>query len=350
MNVIPRSLLLVTRYLLLILSLAACTKQEPIYQEQLLALGTLVNITFWDVDNELSQQASAQLAEDFDHLYTTWHAWQPSDLTRINERLASGTAFTVDPALLPLMTRARELSLAGDSLFNPAIGKLIGIWGFHSDEPQGPPPSLETIAALVAQHPSMADLHIEGNTLQSSNSTLQLDFGAIGKGYAADLAIAHLRKLGIHNAIVAVSGDIHVIGKRGKRPWRIGIRNPRGAGIIASVEMHEDEGISTSGDYERYFEYQGKRYHHLIDPRSGYPASGTISVTVLHADSTTADAASTALFVAGPKNWERVARAMGVQQIMLIDSTGTVHLTPALAARIRFEIKPAPKVEISNPL
>ena len=114
--------------------------------------------------------------------------------------------------------------------------------------------------------------------------------------------------------------------------------------------MQGDESIVTSGDYERYFEYQGKRYAHILDPRSGYPATGARSITVLHGNATVADAASTALMVAGKTEWRQVARAMGIQQVMRIERDGTVQMTPALAKRLRFEINPAPKVEIVEPL
>lgn len=333
------------------LCLGACNKPpEPLYQEQIVALGALVDITIWGVDPALAQQASAKISADFKRFHTTWHAWHPSELTRINEHLASAARSPIDPLLTPLISRASELSRASSGLFNPAIGKLIALWGFHSDEAQGPPPAPKAIATLVAHQPNMTDLHIEGNTLRSTNPALQLDFGAIGQGYAVDSAIAQLRKLGIHNAMINASGDIRVIGKRGVRAWRIGIRDPRGPGIIASLEMQGDESIVTSGTYERYFDYQGKRYHHIIDPRNGYPARGAVSVTVLHDNATTADAASTALLVAGPREWHKIARAMGVKHVMLIDEAGTVHINPALAARLHFETKVAPKVELSAPL
>lgn len=351
--------------LFLITALVGCTaQQEPVYQDQILALGALVDITLWDVEPELAARASAQLHTDFNTVHTTWHAWaapahpcahngtcasctaQPRTLAEINERLTCATAFAVDPALLPLITRADQLARASGELFNPAIGKLIAAWGFHSDEPLPPPPSADSVTNLVAQSPSMDDLHITGNTLQSSNPAMQLDFGAIAQGYAVDLAIQHLRELGIHNAIVNASGDIRVIGKRGARAWRIGIRNPRGPGIIASIDMEGDESIVTSGTYERYFEYQGTRYHHIIDPRSGYPASGLVSVTVLHTDTTTADAASTALLVAGLEDWGKTARALHIKDVMLVDQTGKVIMTPELAKRIHFEITPAPQIEI----
>lgn len=283
-------------------------------------------------------------------MHTTWHAWQTSPLTRLNETLQSGATANVDTGMMALIAAAKELSANSGGLFNPAIGKLIASWGFHSDEPHGPPPDANTIAALVAAQPSMDALQIEGLTLKSNNPAVQLDFGAIGQGYAVDAAIARLRKLGIHNAIVNASGDIRVIGTHGGRPWRIGIRDPRGSGIIASIEMQGDESIVTSGSYERYYDYQGNRYHHIIDPRSGYPARDVTSVTVVHPDATTADAASTALLAAGLKNWRKTARDMGVTQVMLIDEQGIVHMDPLLAQRIRFEVTPPPKVEIGAAL
>ena len=344
---IKTTLLLATCYLLLL----SCSKQEsPLYQEQILALGALVDISIWGAEPELARRASNAIAEDFNRIHTTWHAWEASPLTRINETIRSGAAANVDAEMIALIAEAKELSAKSGGLFNPAVGKLIASWGFHSDEPHGPPPDAKTIETLVAAHPSMDALQIEGHTLKSNNPAVQLDFGAIGQGYAVDVAIAHLRKLGIRNAIVNASGDIRVIGKHGGRPWRIGIRDPRGSGIIASIEMQGDESIVTSGSYERFYDYQGKRYHHIIDPRSGYPARGVTSVTVLHSDATTADAASTALLAAGLKGWQKTARDMGVKQVMMIDEQGIVHMDPALTKRIHFEVTPPPKVEIVSAL
>jgi thiamine biosynthesis lipoprotein len=297
-----------------------------------------------------ARRAADAVTADFHHFHATWHAWQDSALTRINAQLATGQAFSVEPEMIPLLERARALSRASDYLFNPAIGQLFARWGLQSDEPKGPPPDPAVIDALVAQHPTLNDVVIEGNQLRGTNPAAQLDVGAIGQGYAVDVAIAHLRTLGVENAIVNASGDIRVIGKHGTRPWRIGIRNPRGNGIFASIELQGDESIVTSGTYERYFEYGGKRYHHVLDPRTGYPAQGTLSVTVLAHDATTADAASTALLVAGAHDWQRIARAMGVKHVMLIDAQGTAHIDPALTKRIRFEIDPAPEIVISAAL
>jgi thiamine biosynthesis lipoprotein len=195
----------------------------------------------------------------------------------------------------------------------------------------------------------MDDLVFDGDQVRSLNPVLQLDMGGSHKGYAVDKAIEALRALGIHNAIVNAGGGLHAIGAHGDRPWRVGIRHPAQPGIIASLEMRADESVHTSGNYERYFDYQGKRYHHILDPRTGYPAEGVLSVTVVHPNGTVADAADDALFVAGLQGWREIARRMGITQVMLIDADMTVHMTPQMAERIRMEIDPPPKIIVENP-
>jgi len=270
---------------------------------------------------------------------------------RINGLLQTGIPFSVAPSTLPLIQRAQELSVASNGLFNPAIGKLIKLWGFQDDIRENEiPPDNDKILELVNQHPAMSDIIINGITLQGKNPAVSLDFGAFAKGYGVDVGIKHLRDLGIHNAIINAGGDLRAIGKRGHRPWRIGIRDPRKEGVIASIDMGEDESIFTSGDYERFFEYEGKRYHHIIDPRTGYPAEHTRSVTVIHTNGAEADAAATALFVAGPKEWHTIAKALNIKYVMLIDNNGVVHMNPAMAKRIQFEVTPVPEIHLSPPL
>lgn len=326
-----------------ILTLSACNREDPVQHAQFLAFGTLIEITTYGVDTATAQQAGTAIEQDFLHMDRDWHAWHSSALTALNARLAQDQPATVDAALLDLITRSRKLSLASDGLFNPALGQLFGLWGFHSDEPAGPPPPEQKIKELLGTLPTMADLHITADSVRSDNPQARLDFGAIAKGYAAQLAIEHLQGLGVRNAIVAAAGDLHVLGSHGDRPWHVGIRHPRAPGIIASVDLKSGESISTSGDYERYFTFQDKRYHHLLDPRTGYPAQGTASVTVIANDGANADAAATALFIAGAHDWPRIARAMGVDQVMRIDAQGAVQLTPAMAARLHFETTPAPR-------
>lgn len=332
------------------LLITACGRDETsLHKARLVAFGTLVDISTWGVDDDKAEQAIAAVESSFNDINHTWHAWHPSILTQINAQLAKGEQVELDTDKIVLFNKAIRLSDTSGQLFNPAIGKLIALWGFNQDDrPQGPPPGSDAINALVAQHPTMDDLIIDGTTLKSRNPAVHIDFGGFAKGYAVDQAIDILRSHGISNAIVNAGGDLRAIGKHGDRPWHIGIRHPRESGIIASVETTSDESVFTSGTYERFFEYQGVHYHHIIDPRTGYPAKNTLSVTVIYNDAATADAAATALVVAGPQLWQKVAARMGITQVMLIDDEMTVYMTPAMANRIHFEIDPPPKVIIGD--
>jgi thiamine biosynthesis lipoprotein len=326
----------------------ACSQQEPpLFQETVLSFGTLVEVTMYGVEEDKAISAYNAILDDLNYMHNTWHAWQPNALSRINNLLQTGGKFSLAPSVLPLIIEARTLSEQSHGLFNPAIGKLVKLWGFHTDfYDEALPPDDADIQALLDAAPSMQDIHIEGLNMSGSNPQLQLDFGAFAKGYAVDIVIEHLREFGIENALINAGGDLRAIGNRGDRPWHIGIRNPEGKGVIASLEISGDESVFTSGNYERFYEYEGKRYHHILDPRTGYPAQGARSVTVLHDNGAIADAAATALFVAGPDKWPEIARDMGIQYVMLIADDGRVQMTPGMQARIRFEIEPAPQPEI----
>ena len=328
-----------------------CTPQdEPVYHDQFFAFGTLIDLTLYDVDPDTATRTSGKLEELFKRMHSDWHAWHPGLLQQTNAQLATLKSFTADPAILPLILEANRLSDISSGLFNPAIGRLVALWGFHSDDlPQGPPPDADAIRALVAQAPSASDVRIYDNRVTNRNPAVQYDLGAFAKGYAIDRGIELLQKSGIHNAILNAGGDLRIIGRHGDRPWRIGIRQPRQPGVLAAIELSGDESVFTSGDYERYYEFDGKRYHHIIDPRSGYPAGETISVTVIHSDAATADAAATALFVAGPQLWADIARQMGIHYVMLIDREGIVYMNPAMQSRVVFETQPN-RIVLSDPL
>ncbi|HYQ72947.1 MAG TPA: FAD:protein FMN transferase [Gammaproteobacteria bacterium] len=318
--------------------IAGCAEPPADYHQSLYIFGTLVDITVHGVPEAQAAAAIAGVDEDFQRMHREWHAWKPGgELVELNRHLAAGESTTASDFLLPLLQQARTLSLQSDGLFNPAIGGLISLWGFHSDEPPpGPPPPDADIESLLARKPDMADLVIEGNRVSGDNTAIQLDLGGFAKGYALNLAIARLHSSGVDNAIVNAGGDLCVSGRHGDRPWQIGIRHPQGEGVIAALAVADGECVLTSGNYERYREYEEVRYAHIIDPRTGWPVRHVASVTVIHADGAVADAAATALTVAGPEAWQRIAQRMGLVYVMLVDENGTVYLTPAMAERVRF--------------
>ena len=342
-----------TRFLILLaVMLAGCTQSAPevhVHKREFFAFGTLVNMSIVGVDEATAQKAFDLAREDFELMHTSWHPWQPGSLARTNSLMPLGAPFSVGPSVKPLILEATRLYEQTGGLFNPAIGGFVKLWGFHEDEmPKGPPPADAEIQGLLAKKPAMTDLRITDFTLENSNPAVLLDFGAFAKGYGIDGVVDHLRRMGIENAIVNAGGDLRAIGSKAGKPWVIGIRNPRGAGVFASVEISGDESVFTSGDYERFYEYEGKRYHHIIDPRTGYPARGTTSVTVIHKQAAVADAASTALFVAGPAEWQSVANKMGVQYVMRVDDQGIVYVTPAMRDRIQFLVSPAPELRLGG--
>lgn len=317
-------------------TLAACDRQN-LHRYQSFAFGTLIEIKIRNSDSSLADQASARLFNDFDSMHKDWHAWEPGKLTQTSDLLVKAEWFTADDSVLELIKLAQQYSQLTDGLFNPVIGKLIHAWGFQGAEQPEIPPSQEKIDKLLTDLPGANDIEIDGSMMRGHNDQISLDLGAIAKGYAVAAGIQKLRAKGIQNALINAGGDLCGIGNQGERSWRIGIRNPSAEGIMASIELNNDECVFTSGDYERFFTHDGKRYHHIIDPRNGYPADKAVSVTVLHNNGAIADAASTALFIAGPNGWQEIAAKMGVSDIMMIDRQGRIIMTPSMQKRIKLE-------------
>lgn len=170
---------------------------------------------------------------------------------------------------------------------------------------------------------------------------MRLDFGGFAKGYSVGTATQPIEKQSINNFIVNAGDDRCVRGKHGQRPWRIGIRDPRDSGVLASIELTGAACAFTSGDDQRYFKFGDKRYHHKLDPGTGYPAQRTRSATVIDHDPVLADAAATALFVAGPEPWKKIARSMAVNDVLLLDNADVAYVTPDLASQLSCVQKPA---------
>lgn len=331
--------------------LAACSRPQE-YHEKIYVFGTIVEVTLWDVSERKAQQSFRELNTRFQQMHQDWHAWEKGPLTDLNQAIAEGRSFKIDPSLIPLLEKSKEACERSGCLFNPAIGHLIGEWGFHSSErPVGAIPSREKITQLVQQNPSMLDIEIKDGVVSSRNSAVAIDLGGIAKGYAVGLGMQWLREAGVRNAIINAGGGLGVIGSHGDRPWRVGIRHPQGQGVLASLEVRDNEQVHTSGNYERFREEQGIRYSHIIDPRTGWPVEGVTSATVIESDGSIADAAATAMVVAGVSEWHQVAKRMGIRYVMLVDEAGTVYMNPRMAERVQFSAdSPKPRVVLSEEL
>ncbi len=324
-----------------VLSLSGCQQQavEPqINKETVLAFGTFVEVTLVDLNEKDSQIIFDRIQQDLTYMHTAYHPWKAGPTGRLNQLLGATGTFSTGPDSLSLLSISKQLSEQSQGLFNPAMGKLVALWGYHEElPPEGPPPAHNDIQQWLDQKPSMDDISIKGVRVTNQNPAVKLDFGAVAKGYALNAIMKNIQRMGVKHAVVNTGGDLKVLGQKGNQPWHIGIRDPRSDGIIASIDAKDGEAIFTSGDYERSYQHEGKRYHHILDPRTGYPATSMRSVTIIHKDAARADAAATALFVAGPKQWMQIAKSMQIELAMLIDAKGHIQLTPQMQHRVQFE-------------
>ena len=340
-----RSLLLATLALATVAWLALRTppgaESDPhLLRREFMLMGTLATVSL-DLDERMPATRAEAALDDLQQFLSAFaQRWSMRDgeLARLNQQLAGGNAITVPDDMQTLFAEAQRAQTQSAGRFDVRIGALVKLWGFDDlTRLRSAPPPQADIEELTALLHSAAAL----NDRLYGPARVQLDFGAIAKGYACDLALARLRSAGFGNALVNLGGNLRASGHHGLRPWQIGIRHPRAdapdnahGSLLATLTLQDGEAVMTSGDYERYFEDHGRRYHHLLDPATGEPAQGLISVSVVHPQGAWADAASTALFVAGPAHWRDTALAMGITQALVVDAQGRILATPALAPRL----------------
>ncbi len=326
--------------ILLINLLMACDNQKPkASTHKLWVFGTVVEINIWADDIQNIQSAINEISNTFNAMHHQWHAWKPGRLTEINHSLRSGKTVHLTKEELSFIQQTIDFSRKSQYLFNPAIGELIHLWGFHADEYPilTPPPSNQEIQTLATQNITVENLIIDGHNLSSNHANIWLDFGGIAKGYAIDMAVDILNKHQISNAIINAGGDLRSIGSKGdmnnKAPWRIAIQSPIDTSMLAEITINGDESIFTSGNYQRYKEFNGQRYAHIIHPETGWPVNNIISATVIAADGITADAAATALVVAGTQ-WTKIVKSMHIEQALIINEQLQCFGTRAMINRL----------------
>lgn len=300
--------------------------------------GTEVEVAIYGEPEARANLLGASVLNEFDRLHHKFHAWQPSALTSLNEAIARGESFQADAEMVSLLQSATQLAERSDNLFNPAIGHLIRLWGFQSSDITVHAPAPAEIRQWVDANPRMSDLRYDGTRISSRNKAVMLDLGGYAKGYALDQAARILRDAHVKAALVNIGGNVLAIGRPGDRPWKVGIQNPRGEGTVAAVDLHDNEAMGTSGDYQRYFMKNGKRHPHIIDARTGQTIDLVASVTIITSGGTDpglrSDGNSKPLFLAGPLQWRAMAQRLGLNEVMLIDANRNVEMTPAMRDRI----------------
>ena len=287
--------------ILLICGLLSGCAGEINVQETHFAMDTVMDLRLWGAD---AQAGSDQIKAMLNELEQDWSATNEASLLSLLNR---GEEVQLTDEQKELLERVKGLSTRTDGAFDPTLGAVSRVWGFY-DEQQRVPSDGELAAAM-------------GQELW--------DLGAALKGYAGDRAVAIMEQLGVERAILNFGGNVQTFGtKAGGEKWQIGIQNPDGGGNLGIISVEGTMSIVTSGDYQRYFEENGVRYHHILDPKTGCPAdSGLRSVTVICRDGLTADALSTALFVMGLEKGCEFWRQSDDFEAVFVLTSGQVYAT-----------------------
>ena len=326
---------------ILLLLLTTSCQQKDNYEKlklRIMAFGTWVDVTLYDKDLSRYPDLSTSIENSLLQMHRHWHAWHPSAITRINDACAKGKSITISQQMVDLLTLGKQMAERSQGYFQPAIGQLLALWGFQRDDPfnnQSVPPS-ETIKQIVDSHPSMSQITIKDGELSCSNPQVMLDLGGFGKGFGLELLKKQLLDRGISNMLLNAGGDIISYGKAGNRPWVVGIRNPFADNVLATLELSQNETVFTSGNYERGFIINGKRYHHIINPFNGYPSSGIASATVIGDNGAWSDAAATTMLLAGVEKAFELATDMGVKHLLIITDEGQYYLDQGMLDLLTF--------------
>jgi len=280
------------------LFLASCLGDpptKPIRRTQFI-MGTLVEITVSHADTNVVHLATTQAFDEMKRVEALMSTYLPdSEVSQINNA-AGKEAVAVSPELLKVIEEGIRWGEKSDGLFDITIHPLVDLWDFDGEGKSVPnPEAIEDALGLV----NFRDIRITGNKALLTREGMAINLGGIAKGYAVDRAIDILRGL-VPNGIINAGGDLYAFGQREPgHPWVIGLQHPRKPQEVLASFALQNRGVATSGDYQRYFMQKGKRFHHILNPETGMPADGAVSVTVLANSVMEADALSTAVFVMG---------------------------------------------------
>lgn len=324
-------------WLLVCLFLVGCQGTPHVVKRSQMLMGTLVFVTAVGPDGATAQNAAKKGLGEIRRLEELLSTWIPSsELSRVNAA-AGRDAIPVSPETFEVIRQSLEVARLTEGGFNVAVGPAVAAWDASGD---GNLPTLQELEAVRSRVDlSQIFLNEQPRTLRLGRAGMQLDVGGIGKGFAADRAAEAMKEAGATAGVVAISGDIKTFGRMPDRErFVFGIQHPRKEQgfILGRIEL-EDEAVSTAGDYQRYFEKDGVRYHHILDPATLQPARGCQSVTVIAKSGVMADGLDTGIFVMGPeKGMALIERLPGVEGI-IVDREGKVSVSSGLTGRFRSE-------------
>jgi thiamine biosynthesis lipoprotein len=299
-------------------------------------MGTELHVTVWSSDDARAGTAMDAVFREFDRLDAMMSVWKDgSDILRLNGA-AGERAVPVSPETREVLHIANEISEQTDGTFDVTFAALSGLWKFdYQDKDNSIPDRKEIERRLPLVNYRDVVVDDSAGTVMLRRRGMRVNLGGIGKGYAVDRAVDIMRRSGLRDFMIQAGGDMYVAGTRGDRPWRLGIRDPRGPAdkIFASLDL-TDGTFSTSGDYERFFMKNGVRYHHIIDLRVGEPARLCRSVTLVTDRAVIADALAKGVFILGPEEgMALIERTPGVQGV-IVSAKNEVSISSGLRKRL----------------
>ncbi|CAG0946615.1 FAD:protein FMN transferase [Anaerolineae bacterium] len=305
-------------------------KESVVYAKTL--MGTVVQLTIMEGDAQRFDEAAEAAFNEIARLEAIFSSYRDdSDVSRINAS-AGKAPVNVHPETVEVMRKALYVATLSGGAFNPAIGALSRLWGPSGEKGVVPGekevekllPLVDCNYIVLKEHDRKAGLEKEG---------MAINLGGVAKGYIVDRAVSAMRNAGVTRGIIHAGGDMTVFQKDRGKPFTIGIQDPREKKLLGEAYVYNGA-VATSGDYERFFIKDGVRYHHILDPKTGFPARGTRGVTLIAKDPTVADALSTAVFVLGPEKGMSIIEGLDGVEGVIIGEDGKVSVSSGFEGKI----------------
>ena len=299
-------------------------------------MGSELQVTIWTADQTTAEKAFVASFTEADRLDAILSVWKAgSDVLRVNA--AAGQApVAVNRDTIDALVAARQVSQWTSGKFDVTFGALADVWKFDHDKDERVPTDGEIAARLPLIDYGAVAVDEAAGTVFITRPGTRIHLGGIGKGYAVDRVAGILRRHGLQHFMVQFGGDLYVAGQPGAESWRLGIMDPRGApgDSFAVVELH-DATLSTSGDYERFFIKDGRRYHHILDPSTGQPARGCRSVSIITKTATMADGLSTGVFILGPHAGMELVERLPDVEAVIVTEENEVLVSSGLRGKVK---------------
>jgi len=316
------------------LSMTALPVLAQWFSREEAVMGTLVRVELWEEQEAAAHAALSAVMDEMHRIDASMSPFKPdSELSRIN-REAAQRPVAISQEMFDLIMRSLEFSKISEGAFDITFSSVGYLYDYRAHVK---PSDAEIAKVLPGVNYRHVRLDRKKRTIRFARPGVRIDLGGIAKGYAVDNGVALLKKRGITNAIVTAGGDSRLLGDRRGRPWQVGIRDPRQSNTVVAVLPLADVAISTSGDYERYFEEDGVRHHHIINPKTGKSANGIRSVTVIGPDGVTTEGLTKSVFVRGTQAGMRLIEAQKGIDAIIIDATGHIFYSTRLRANAHMD-------------